>query len=293
MRLILKLCGLSLLFLTICVGCGSKKADTPETAPTANADAPKADAAKADEPKADAPKADEQKADAPAADAQAKPAEPEKAKYEVTAPKRLHISDLKIIADRVHVDDMDGIEEPDIDKAVEPFFEFPAMYNNNNGQNEDDSSLWAESKGIFAGKAKDFYEALTKAEVIGPVSLTKNVTIDDLKQSDDGATYVMRIGKGDGFEDAYDMGMTIDSIYDKKERQVGWRLHGQKVGGSDNVAKSDLDILIYQLNANNCHIEYRNVIKGKPFSDDGIIQDRSRLFDNWAQISQKFADDFE
>ena len=125
MRLILKLCGLSLLFLAICSGCGSKKADTPEAAPTAKTDETKADAAKADETKADAAKADEQKVDAPKADEpkadeQVKAAEPEKAKYELTAPKRLHISDLKIIADRVHVDGMDGISEPNIDKAVDP-----------------------------------------------------------------------------------------------------------------------------------------------------------------------------
>ena len=275
-----RICIVSIIVLAVGTGCKSKK-QVSEEAPqnnveqinTQNVGSNQPDNVDVGAPK-DTVEAPKDTVEAPKADISVIPA------------KRLKLADLKPIVQKVHVEDEMGNS-----KATKPNAEFPAIYNNTNGE-EDDHSLYFEGKGYFSGLAGEFYKALSKPALTGPVFLTKNITIEELKSSEDGTTFIMHVGKGDGFDEAFDLGVTIDTIYDNNNKNIGWKYHSQKIGGSESIQKADTDILIYQFGPVQSLIEYRSVYQAPMINSENARQGMSALFDHWEQLSKKYVEEF-
>ena len=265
---------ISLAILAIGTGCKAKKQVSDQTPQTT-------------QEQANAQNADSNQADKQGSDAQVKDPEPQKANGLVTPAKRLKLADLKPIVQKVHVDDEMG--NP---KATEPNAEFPAVYNLTNGE-EADHSIYVEGKGYFSGNAESFYETLTKSEWTGPIFLTKSITIEDLKSSPEGTTFIMHIGKGNGFEETFDIGVTIDTIYDENDKIIGRKYHSQKIGGSNSIQKADTEISIYQFGPVQTLIEYRSVYQAPMINSENARKGMDVLFDHWNSLSENYVKAFE
>lgn len=184
-------------------------------------------------------------------------------------PPGLTFNDLQPFANRVAWPDMPTDQTP--------------VYNIESGI---DDGVWVEGKGYFKGSLDNLYADLTDAMVVGPNHLTEDIVRDDFVETPNQTTYVMHIKMKYVMSIKFDLGATLDTLYEGQNR-AGYLFHDEKIDGTSFIKMISTTIVVKALPDNMFSVEIQSLNKAAQDKEDEARKYIQTLFGYWAIKSQE------
>lgn len=184
-------------------------------------------------------------------------------------PPGLTFNDIQPFANRVAWPDMPADQTP--------------IYNIESGI---DDGVWVEGKGYFKGSLDDLYADLTDIKVIGPNHLTEDIVRDAFVETPNQTTYVMHIKMKYVLSIAFDLGVTLDTLYDGQNR-AGYLFHNEKIDGTSFIKMISTTIVAKALPNGMFSVEMQSLNKAAQDKEDECRKFIQNLFGYWAIRSQE------
>ena len=145
-----------------------------------------------------------------------------------------------------------------------------------------DDGVWVEGKGFFKGTLDDVYETLINPEIMGPTYLTKNITVDDVKKSAVLTTYTMHVKMRYIMSVEFDIGITIDALYDADENVIGYRYKSTKLSGTRFITRIDEMIVVKKIDDTWFSVELQSLNEATMNKEKETRQHPESLFRYWS-----------
>ncbi|MBR4984845.1 MAG: hypothetical protein IKY83_03765 [Proteobacteria bacterium] len=152
-------------------------------------------------------------------------------------------------------------------------------------QSGTDDGVWVEGKGYFKGSLDDVYADLTDVSIMGPNHLTEDIVRDAFVETPNQTTYVMHIKMKYVLSISFDLGATIDTLYEGQDR-AGYLFHNEKIDGTSFIKMISTTIVVKELPDHMFSVEMLSINKATQDKEDECRRFIQNLFGYWAIKSQ-------
>ena len=181
----------------------------------------------------------------------------------------VHESDLKPFADRIQ-----WPEKPALDDAnAQPSYVIESGV---------DEGVWLEGKGYFRGTVEDIFKTFINYEIMGPTYMTKDVVVDEYKESEVLTTYVMHVKLRYIMTVEFDVGVSIDAIYDSEDNIIGYRYSSSKKSGTRFITRIEETIVAKKLDDNWFSVEAKSLNVATMNKEEETRKHLETLFGYWS-----------
>ena len=149
----------------------------------------------------------------------------------------------------------------------------------------DDEGVWVEGSGVFSGSLADVYDDLIDPLVIGPVHMTKNITMSDLQASETRTTYVMHVKMRYIVSVEFDLAALIEPFFDENGEQIGWTYVSEKIAGSRFLSKVSTFLIIRKTENDAFQVDFRSENVATMDKESEARRHLETLFDYWKNKS--------
>lgn len=145
-----------------------------------------------------------------------------------------------------------------------------------------DGGVWLEGKGYFRGTLEDIFKTFINSEIMGPTYMTKDVVVDEYKESDVLTTYVMHVKLRYIFTVEFDIAVTIEAIYDSEDNIIGYRYSSSKKSGTSFITRIDENIVAKKLDDNWFSVEAKSLNEASMNKEKETRKHFETLFGYWS-----------
>ena len=146
-----------------------------------------------------------------------------------------------------------------------------------------DDGVWVEGKGYFKGSLDHIYQTLVNPEIMGPTYLTKDIKVDELKQSPVLTTFVMHVKMRYIFSVEFDIGVTIDALYDKEDHIIGYRYSSKKLAGTKFITRIEETLIAKKVDDTWFSVEMQSLNEATMNKEAETRKHPETLFGYWAE----------
>lgn len=179
----------------------------------------------------------------------------------------VHESDLKPFADRIQ-----WPEKPVSDDA-QPAYVIESGV---------DEGVWLEGKGYFKGTVEDIFKTFINSEIMGPTYMTKDVVVDEYKESEVLTTYVMHVKLRYIVSVEFDVSVFIDAIYDSEDNIIGYRYSSSKKSGTKFITRIEETIVAKKVDDNWFSVEAKSLNVATMNKEEETRKHLETLFGYWS-----------
>ena len=144
-----------------------------------------------------------------------------------------------------------------------------------------DEGVWVEGRGYFKGSLDKVYDDFMDPNVMGPTYMTKDIVVDHVEKSPVLSTYTMHIKMRYIMSVEFDLGVSIDGLYDGEGNRVGLLYRSWKTDGTRFITRIDEAIVIRQLEDGWFSAEFQSLNVATMNKEEETRKHLESLFAHW------------